>query len=177
MDVPYGNSNLRVWKITYRKGDGKMDKKKMSLDNLNTADRRLVISAIVSLVSFFLPWIIMRGFLNSTNLGVMLMSPFVSRASGLPLGLVVLAPISAIVMLILYMPKLQGSYEQNQKLPKNQIIIQFVMIVIGFLPFILIPIEIKTWSGGDVNTSIGLWIAILAQIGMLFFSIQGITER
>ncbi|MCJ7568551.1 MAG: hypothetical protein MUO58_13520 [Anaerolineales bacterium] len=150
--------------------------KKISLDNLSEANFRLVISAAASLIGFFLPWIVMRGFLSSTNLGVSLISPFISRASGFPLGLVLLTPISALVVLYLYLPKLLGKRQKDEKLTRNQMILQIVMIVIGFIPFILIPFEIKTWSGGVVKTSYGLWLAILAQIGMLFYAFQGSTE-
>ncbi|MCJ7570020.1 MAG: hypothetical protein MUO58_21120, partial [Anaerolineales bacterium] len=90
--------------------------------------------------------------------------------------LVLLTPISALVVIFLYLPKLMGQRQQDQKLTRNQMIIQFVMIIVGFLPFILIPFEMKTWSGGVVKTSYGLWIAILAQVCMLFYAFKGSTE-
>lgn len=150
--------------------------KKFSLDNLTEANQRLLISAVFALVSFFLPWIAMRGFFTSISSGLYLFTSLVSRASGLPLFLVLLTPISALVVLFLYLPKLQGKRQKDEKLTRNQMIIQFVLIVVGFLPFILIPFEMKTWSGGEVKTSYGLWIAIIAQIGMLFYAYQGSTE-
>ncbi|MGB2895044.1 MAG: hypothetical protein WBB65_02625 [Anaerolineales bacterium] len=150
--------------------------KKFSLDNLTDANRWLVISAVASLICFFLPWIVMRGFFNSTASGLYLFTSLISRASGLPLGLVLLTPISALVALILNLPKLLGKRQKDEKLPRNQMIIMIVMIAVGFLPFILIPFEMKTWSGGEVKTGYGLWIAIIAQIGMLFYAYQGSTE-
>ena len=150
--------------------------KNFSLDNLTEANKRLLIFAVVALISFFLPWIAMRGFFTSISSGLYLFTSLISRASGLPLFLVLLTPISALVVIILYLPKLLGKRQKDEKLARNQMIIQFVLIVLGFLPFILIPFEMKTWSGGEVKTSYGLWIAIIAQIGMLFYAYQGSTE-
>ena len=150
--------------------------KKFSLDNLTEANQRLLISAVAALISFFLPWIAMRGFFTSISSGLYLFTSLISRASGLPLFLVLLTPISALVVIFLYLPKLMGQRQQDQKLTRNQMIIQFVMIIVGFLPFILIPFEMKTWSGGVVKTSYGLWIAILAQVCMLFYAFKGSTE-
>jgi len=150
--------------------------KRFSLDNLTEANQRLLICAVVALISFFLPWIAMRGFFTSISSGLYLFTSLISRASGLPLFLVLLTPISALVVIILYLPKLLGKRQKDEKLARNQMIIQFVLIVLGFLPFILIPFEMKTWSGGEVKTSYGLWIAIIAQIGMLFYAYQGSTE-
>ncbi|MBN1303342.1 MAG: hypothetical protein JXA13_02830 [Anaerolineales bacterium] len=151
--------------------------KSFSLNNLSTAERRLVIAAVASVISFFLPWIVMRGFFNSTNLGFMLMKPFFSRASGLPLGLVFLTPLSALGVLVVYLPKLRGLFKDGEKPPVYQVIIQYLLIVAGFAPFLIIPVEIKTWSGGEVNTSIGLWLAAAAQFCMLIFAIQGSLEK
>jgi len=150
--------------------------KKFSLDNLTEANQRLLIAAVAALISFFLPWIAMRGFLTSISSGLYLFTSLISRASGLPLFLVLLTPISALVVIFLYLPKLLGKRQKDEKLPRNQMIIMIVMIAVGFLPFILIPFEMKTWSGGEVKTSYGLWIAIIAQIGMLFYAYQGSTE-
>ncbi len=150
--------------------------KKISLDNLTDANFRILITALVSLISFFLPWIAMRGFFTSISSGLYLFTSLISRASGLPLFLVLLTPISALVVLFLYLPKLLGKRQKEEKLTRNQMIVQFVMLVAGSLPFILIPYEMKTWSGGVVKTSYGLWIAIIAQIGMLFYAYQGSTE-
>jgi len=150
--------------------------KKFTLDNLTEANQRLLISAVVALISFFLPWIAMRGFFTSISSGLYLFTSLISRASGLPLFLVLLTPISALVVIFLNLPKLLGKRQKDEKLARNQMIIQFVLIVLGFLPFILIPFEMKTWSGGEVKTSYGLWIAIIAQIGMLFYAYQGSTE-
>ncbi len=150
--------------------------KKFSLDNLTEANQRLLIFAVVALISFFLPWIAMRGFFTSISSGLYLFTSLISRASGLPLFLVLLTPISALVVIFLYLPKLLGKRQKDKKLPRNQMIIMIVMIAVGFLPFILIPFEMKTWSGGEVKTGYGLWIAVLAQIGMLFYAYQGSTE-
>ena len=150
--------------------------KKISLDNLSEANFRLVICAVASLVSFFLPWIVMRGFLTSIGSGFYLFTSIISAASDLPLFLVLLTPISALAVLYLYLPKFLGNRQKEEKLTRNQMIVQFVLIIVGFLPFILMPFEMKTWSGGEVKTSYGLWLAIIAQIGMLFYAYQGSTE-
>jgi hypothetical protein len=142
---------------------------KPSLGNLTTGNWIIIIAGCLFIVSLFLPWASAGGILVKKGIGFM--SFYISISSGLP-GLNFFTLLAAIGCILLCLPFLKGQNRANYKVIP---IIQIILSILGLLPFILLPFELKKWLPyGQVE--IGGWLAIVTAFGLLIGAILTLTE-
>lgn len=146
---------------------------KPSLSNLTTGNWIIIIAGCLFIVSLFLDWASAGGFLISKGITFMSNSFKISISSGLP-NLFLFTLLAAIGCILLCLPFLflKGQNRANYKFIP---IIQIILSILGLLPFILLPFELKTWlPSGQVE--IGGWLALLTTFGLLIGAILTLTE-
>lgn len=129
----------------------------------------IFISGCLFIVSLFLEWASVPGFLVFK--GISFMQIDTSLSSGLPqLNLITL--VTTITCMLLCLPFMKG---QNARGYRNTSISQIILSILGILPFILLPFEIKTWlPSGTVE--FGGWLAIVSVFGLLIGAIVHFTK-
>jgi hypothetical protein len=141
----------------------------LSLSNLTVGNWVIVVSGCLFLVSLFLDWASAGGFIIQKGMSFMELGT--SKSSGLP-ELNLFTCLAAIGCILLCLPFLKGQNRANKTVIP---IVQLVLSIIGLLPFILLPFELKTWLPYG-HVEIGGWLAIVAAFGLLIGAILTLTE-
>jgi hypothetical protein len=140
---------------------------KPSLGNLTTGNWIIIVAGYLFIVSLFLPWASTGGFFKLVQKGI----GFMRFSSGLP-RLNILTLLAAIGCILLCIP-----FQKRQNRAKYKVIpvIQIILSILGLLPFILLPLQLKKWEPpGQIE--IGGWLAIVAALGLLIGAILTLTE-
>lgn len=132
------------------------------------AEKLLLWVVGVALLAFFLPWVKMTGFLNSTNSGWSLATSGESAASGKNLAIFFVTGLAAAVMLVMAAPSIR------EKVGITAPILQVVLAVVAVFPMLVVlPAELDYWSGGTISRSFGFWLALLA---FFVLAVMGVVE-
>lgn len=138
---------------------------KPSLGNLTAGNWIIIVAGFLFIVSLFLPWASAGGILVKKGIGFMRFSSGLPRLNFFTL----LAAISCILLCIPFQKR------QNRAKYKVIPIIQIILSILGLLPFILLPFQLKKWvPSGQVE--IGGWLAIVTAFGLLIGAILTLTE-
>lgn len=139
------------------------ENEKKSLNNLNTGNWIVILSGALYVISLFLVWTTNGFFINK---GIAFLQIRTSFASGMPqLNLITLLAVLGCIFLCI--PFLNG---KNSKKLRSLSITQIILSILGVLPFILFPFELKTWSPPG-NIEYGAWLAMAAALGVLIGAI------
>jgi hypothetical protein len=136
-----------------------------------TRQRRVWVSVgcVLALITFWFPWVTMRGFFNSTDSGWTLAKVTESAASGNSLALLWVCPAAVLAILILALTKAPA---------RNHAIAQIVLAIVAFLPIPLtLPAEIDKWGGGDVSYGWGLYLFGVVLVVLLIEAVQRLRSE
>lgn len=137
--------------------------------NLTTGIWIVFISGALFIISLFLDWT--GGFIVSKGISFMMDVGGTSTTSGLP-QLYFITFITTIGCLLLCFQFLKRRYGRNYRSISIGLII---LSILGILPFILLPFELKTWiNAGAVK--FGGWLAIFSVFGLLIGSIMNFIK-
>ncbi len=122
---------------------------------MDIADQWLIVGGLAAVIGFFLPWVEMTGFFNSSETGLGLAGTTESAASGMNLTILYVPLIAGIGILAMCLPKVRKTAGNWAYLG------QIALAIVAVVPILLtVPDEISHWSGGDVGYSYGLWISV-----------------
>jgi hypothetical protein len=150
------------------------------IKNLSLGNKIIVISSIVAIIFYFFPWLATvtpGGITLQMESGLEIALPGINKELGismfnLSLQVVFATLIAAIFCLILCLTYLIKGRSTKKIVP----ITQFILSLIGLLPFIILMFEVRNWTGVTVVSSYFFWITILAMIGILIGSILSYIE-